>query len=251
LAVGAHALWETIMLFSFEAIRGYHIRAVDDEIGALHDLLFEDRASAVRYLVVETGGWLFGREVLLAPAAVGSVDPDRRAIETGLTTGQIKDSPSLGDEQAISREHEELLHRHYDWAPYWQGTTAAGLAPQWGLLGLPPAPAHDDPIEREVAEAERQHSEQSLRRAHEVVGYHVAASDGDIGHVSDLLIDDDSWRIRHLVVNTGNWLPGKKVLIDPDRLRAVDWLERHIILDLSRSEVEAGPDYDPGALAGA
>jgi PRC-barrel domain protein len=67
------------MVFSFENVRDYRIRAIDDEIGALRDLLFEDAASAVRYLVIDTGSWLFGREVLLAPAAVGSVDPDGRA----------------------------------------------------------------------------------------------------------------------------------------------------------------------------
>jgi uncharacterized protein YrrD len=232
------------MLIGFEDLRDYHIRALDGDIGALRDVLFEDAGSAVRYLVVETGGWLFGREVLLAPAAVGATEPHARAITTALTTSQVKDSPTLGDQEAVSRAHEELLHRHYDWAPYWQSTTAAGLAPQWGLLGLPPAPAHDDPIERELAAAEQERGEPLLRSAREVVGYDVAAADGDIGHVVDLLIDDASWTIRHLVVDTGNRLPGRKVLIAPDRLRSVDWAERYILLDLSRRAVEISPEYD-------
>ena len=237
------------MLVSFEDIRGYGIRAVDGDIGALRDVLFEDADSAIRYLVVETGGWLLGREVLLAPAAVGAVEPQRRVIATALTTRQVKDSPVLDDQQALSREHEELLHRHYDWAPYWQGTTAAGLAPQWGLLGLPPAPAQDDPILRELAAAELERGEPMLRSAREVVGYYVAATDGDIGHVEDLLIEDASWTIRHLVVDTRNWLPGRKVLIGPDRLRSVDWGGRQILLDLTRREVEASPEYDPASAA--
>ena len=237
------------MLVSFEDIRGYGIRAVDGDIGALRDVLFEDADSAIRYLVVETGGWLLGREVLLAPAAVGAVEPQRRVIATALTTRQVKDSPVLDDQQALSREHEELLHRHYDWAPYWQGTTAAGLAPQWGLLGLPPAPAQDDPILRELAAAELERGEPMLRSAREVVGYYVAATDGDIGHVEDLLIEDASWTIRHLVIDTRNWLPGRKVLIGPDRLRSVDWGGRQILLDLTRREVEASPEYDPASAA--
>ncbi len=237
------------MLVSFEDIRGYGIRAVDGDIGALRDVLFEDADSAIRYLVVETGGWLLGREVLLAPAAVGAVEPQRRVIATALTTRQVKDSPVLDDQQALSREHEELLHRHYDWAPYWQGTTAAGLAPQWGLLGLPPAPAQDDPILRELAAAELERGEPMLRSAREVVGYDVAATDGDIGHVEDLLIEDASWTIRHLVIDTRNWLPGRKVLIGPDRLRSVDWGGRQILLDLTRHEVEASPEYDPASAA--
>ena len=237
------------MLVSFEDIRGYGIHAVDGDIGALRDVLFEDAASAIRYLVVETGGWLLGREVLLAPAAVGAVEPARRVIATALTTRQVKDSPTLDDQQAFSREHEELLHRHYDWAPYWQGTTAAGLAPQWGLLGLPPAPAHDDPILDEIAAAELERGDPTLRSAREVVGYYVAATDGDIGHVDDLLIEDASWTIARLVIDTRNWLPGRKVLIGPDRLRQVDWGERQILLDLPRREVEASPEYDPAIAA--
>jgi hypothetical protein len=233
------------MLFSFENIRGYRIRAVDDDIGELRDLLFEDAASAIRYFVIETGGWLLGREVLLAPAAVGSVDRYARVIETALTTRQVKDSPTLENREAITRAQEELLHRHYDWAPYWQDTTASGLAPQWGLLGLPPAPAQDDPIKREVAAALRERAEPPLRSAREVVGYDVAASDGDIGHVEDLLIDDARWTICHLIVDTRNLLPGRRVLIGPDRLRAVDWVGRQILLDLSRHEVETSPEYHP------
>ena len=83
------------------------------------------------------------------------------------------------------------------------------------------------------------------------IGYYVAATDGDLGHVADLLIDDASWTIRHLVVDTRNWLPGRKVLIGPDRLRSVDWIERTIALDLSRREIEASPAYDPGPIAHA
>ncbi len=240
------------MLFSFEDTRGYGIRAIDGDIGTLHDILFEDRNSGVRYLVVETGSWLFGRQVLLAPGAAGAIRRDERVIETGLTTLQVKESPGVDSDQPVSRQLEELLHRHYDWQPYWQATTAStasALAPQWGLLGLPPAPAHDDPVVREAAEAQRERADPHLRSAGEVVGYHVAASDGDIGHVEDLLVDEASWTIRHLVVDTRNWLPGKRVLIGPERLRSVDWAAQQIVLDLSRSEVETSPEYDPAITA--
>jgi hypothetical protein len=49
---------------------------------------------------------------------------------------------------------------------------------------------------------------------------------------------------RHLVIDTRNWLPGRKVLVDPDRLRSVDWAERHILLDMGRGEVESSPEFD-------
>jgi uncharacterized protein YrrD len=245
------------MLFSFEGLRGYQIHAVDGDIGSVHDLLFEDSTSLVRYLVIETGSWLFGRKVLLAPAAIGEMRHHDRAITTGLTRAQVKDSPSIDTEKPVSRQHEESLHAHYDWAPYWYGTTAYGPAPYWGglVLAYPPPPPVDapatDPVEREVAEMERQRSDPHLRSAREVVGYYVAAADGDIGHVEDLLIDDANWMVRHLIVDTRNWLAGKKVVIDPDRLRSVSWADRHIVLDMTKGEVESSPEYDDLAVAPA
>ena len=72
---------------------------------------------------------------------------------------------------------------------------------------------------------ERQRGDPHLRSAREVIGYYVAATDGDIGHVEDLVIDDATWMLPQLVIDTRNWLPGRKVLIDTSRLRSVDWAE--------------------------
>jgi uncharacterized protein YrrD len=237
------------MLFSFEDFRGYAIRAADGDVGSVDDVLFEDTSSVVRYLVVETGSWLFGRRVLLAPAAFGAIDHDPRVLETGLTTAQVKDSPDVDSERPVSRQKEEALHAHYGWAPYWAGAPAyGGLAPYWGGVAMAaPPPPRESAVEREVAEMQRQQGDPHLRSAREVIGYYVAATDGDIGHVEDLLLDDTSWTIRQLVIDTRNWLPGRKVLIEPDRLRSVSWADQHIVLALSRGEVESSPEYDSAA----
>jgi uncharacterized protein YrrD len=236
------------MLFSFEELRGYGIRAADDDIGSVDDLLFEDTTSMVRYLVVETGSWLFGRKVLLAAAALGPVDHKAREITTALTTRQVKDGPGIDADQPVSRQHEEALHSYYDWPPYWSGTPALGPAPYWGGVGLVPPPPAGNPVEREVAEMERQRGDPHLRSAREVIGYYVAATDGDIGHVEDLVIDDATWMLPQLVIDTRNWLPGREVLIDTSRLRSVDWGNRHIVVDLSRREVESSPETDRSSI---
>jgi len=239
------------MLFSFETLRGYGIHATDGDIGSVRDVYFEDTSSIVRYLVVDTGGWLAGRRVLLAPAAVGAVDHQGQAISTGLTRRQVEESPGAETDQPVSRQHEEALYRHYGWDPYWYGAAAYGIAPYWGGMGLaavPPA-VPESTVERDLAAAERGRRNPHLRSAREVVGYYVGASDGDIGHVEDLLIDDADWHIRELVIDTRNWLPGKKVLVSPERLRSVDWAEQHIVLDMTRADVKASPEYDATAPA--
>jgi hypothetical protein len=219
----------------------------------VRDLYFEDQTSLVRYFVIDTGGWLPGRRVLLAPAAFGMVDHEERKIVTALTRRQVEDSPGAETDQPVSRAHEDALHSYYGWDPYWYGATAAAAAPYWGGMALAtmPPPAAPDSVERDLAEAGRERGDPHLRSAHEVVGYYVAATDGDIGHVEDLLIDDARWAVRQLVIDTRNWLPGKKVLVGPERLRSVDWGEQHIVLDLSRDQVKASPEYDPATTVPA
>jgi sporulation protein YlmC with PRC-barrel domain len=234
------------MLHSFDHIRGHAIRASDGEIGSLHDLYFDDQSTAIRYLVVDTGRWLPGRRVLLAPAAIGGLDTTRREIVTGLTRRQVEDSPDVATDRPVSRQQETALYTYYGWDPYWSMPPLAGtLAPYWGAA-IPPAPsAAEERVAVEVAARERAEADPHLHSAREVEGYHVAATDGDIGHVEDFLIDDRTWTINLLGIDTRNWLPGRKVVISPGWLRGIDWPNREIDVDLTRDQIKASPEYDP------
>lgn len=235
------------MLFSINDTLGYRIHATDGEIGKVADLYFEDLSSRVRYVVVDTGGWLSSRKVLLAPPALGPLEPEERRIASPLTKEQIRSSPDVASDKPVSRQEEEALHRHYGWSPYWAGVTGYGLAPYWGGLGLAHTalPKHQNRLEQEIAEAEAARADPHLRSAREVIGYYVDAVDGEVGHVEDLLVEPDEWAIRFLVIDTRNWLPGRRVLVAPDWLRRVDWSEQKIVVDLTRHQIEAGPEYDP------
>ena len=83
-----------------------------------------------------------------------------------------------------------------------------------------------------------------LRSIEAVTGYHIHASDGEIGHVEDFLVEDADWSIHYLVVDTKNWWPGKKVLISPRLAREIDWTDRLVNLDVDRQKVKDSPPYD-------
>jgi hypothetical protein len=236
------------MLHSFDQLRGDAIQASDGEIGSLRDVYFDDQSTLVRYLVVDTGTWLPGKRVLLVPAVVGGVDAERGQIVTGLTRHQVEDSPPVDTEKPVSRQQELTLHTYYGWDPYWTVPPFAGsLAPYWGAAV--PAATHLRPgearVAEEVAAREREQRDPHLRSAREVEGYHVAATDGEIGHVEDFFIDDQDWAIRLLGIDTRNWLPGRKVVISPGWLRGIDWPARRIEVDLTRRQIEDSPEYDP------
>ena len=78
-----------------------------------------------------------------------------------------------------------------------------------------------------------------------MTSYHIHASDGEIGHVEDFLVEDADWSIRYLVVDTKNWWPGKKVLISPRSVREIDWSARLVNLDVDRQKVKDSPTYNP------
>ena len=82
-----------------------------------------------------------------------------------------------------------------------------------------------------------------LRSTHDVHGHHVQALDGKIGHVDDFIIDDDTWAIRYLIVDTQNWWPGKKVLISPKWIERVSWDEAKIFVNLSREKIKESLEY--------
>ena len=232
------------MLWDTSALKNYRVEASDGGLGTVSDFLFEDTSWVIRWLVVDTGNWLSGRKVLLPLSALGQPDPSPRQFPIKLTKQQVKDSPDIDTDRPVSRQHENHVYSYYGWDPYWD----AGFFPPVGAMATPfVAPqtfSGQKPRDSAGADA-RPEGDPHLRSIGEVTGYHVHASDGEIGHVEDFLVDDAEWRIRYIEVDTSNWWFGKKVLIAPRLVRQINWAERLIDLDVDRQKVEGSPRYDP------
>ena len=223
------------MLRSVKELAGYAIRATDGDFGKGNHFLFDDTTWTVRYLVVITGYSLSGRLALVSPAAIGKADNQERVLPVSLTKEQIRSSPDIDTDMPVFRQQELALARYYGWPSYWGGDA---LVPQ----------AADEVVEGAVHTEHDPH----LRSAQEVMSYHVQARDGELGHVEDFLVDDETWSIRYLVLNTRNWWRGKKVLVAPARVQRINWAHRKVYLDLSREEIRSRPELDcTEHLAGA
>ncbi len=218
------------MLRSIKELHGYNILATDGEIGHTHTFYFDDLAWIVRYLVVDTGTWLPGRRVLIAPLALGQPDWITHVMPVNLTRDQVENSPPIDLDLPVSRQMEERLHEYYGWPPYWHSGTAALAAAKAAREGQKPPPG--DP---------------HLRSTREVIGYHIQATDGEIGHVEDFVGDVQDWTLRYMVVDTRNWLPGRKVLVAPTWIERVNWAQEKVHVDLGRETIKNSPEYDPSA----
>jgi len=228
------------MLRSIKEIYNYVLQAEDGEIGRCKDFLFDDEHWTVRYMVVDTGKWLLGKKVLISPISLGEPDWGSEHFPVRLTKKQIEEAPGLDEDAPFSRQHEIRWTRHYGLPYYWEGSGV------WGKAGYPNALFIKKELEvmsEEIADAVETH----LRSAIEVSGYHIRATDDEIGHVQDFILDDETWTIRYIVVDTRNWLPGRKVLVAPPWINSVDWAENRVNIDLTTEAVKNSPEYDPSA----
>lgn len=230
------------MLFSLDNAFGYQIAATDGDVGTVADIYIDDGAWTIRYLVVDTG-WLFGRRVLIAPEAVTGIDADKLEVAVTLSRAQIEEGPGIRTDLPVSRQEEMALRSHYGWSRYWE------LYPSW-LSYAPVIPPllplkSDEPQGGSVLEAQiRARSDPHLRSAREVMGYHIDAMDGEVGHVCDFIAEYPTWIVRYLVVDTRNWLPGRKVLLAPSWASGISWSDRLVKVKLGRETIRQSPNFE-------
>ena len=237
------------MLQSIKHLYGNKLGASDGDIGHVKDFYFDDQNWVIRYLVADTGTWLPGRRVLLAPHAFGSLHQEGKVLCANLTRKQIEDSPSIEAHKPVSRQYEEEYYRYYGWPYYWQGS---GL---WGMSGFPILELPAESLSGEPATVSHCHpgegADAHLRSTHTVSGYHVEATDGTIGHVCDFLTDNQSWAIRQLVIKTGHRLSGKEVQIPSSKVDRISWDESKVFVNLTKEAIEQSPAHQVSPFSAA
>jgi len=232
------------MLRSMKGFEGFTIGATDGDIGTVKECFFDDVNYAVRYVVVDTGGWLAERKVLLSPIAFQRMDWEHRRIAAALTQAQVEKSPDIDTHKPVSRQHETEYYGYYAYTPYWEGSLLWGASPYPYIGAGPVLSAADLERERTWHREAKSRDNPHLRSSASVTGYHIQATDGDIGHVEDFLIDDQSWAIRYLIVDTSNWWAGTKVLVAPAWIDKVDWAGSKVHVSVTRAQIRNSPAYD-------
>jgi hypothetical protein len=207
------------------------MRALDGEIGKVEDFYFADDSWTVRYLILKTGSWLFGRKVLISPLALIKTVPEPGVIPVSLTKEQILRSPDIDTDKPVSRQQEVELYGHYTWQNYWgSGFYAGGL---WDI-------SHSNPvIDEKIVKPEnldtKSGDDPHLGSTIKVMSYRLHAKDGECGRVIDFIINDQSWQIFHLVLELPHWLGGKKVLIAVRHIKKIEWESSEVFLDVDIS----------------
>jgi len=241
------------MLHSMKDLEGFAIRATDGTVGHVKDFYFDDKSWAVRYLVVETGSWLSSRKVLISPIAVDHPDWGGRVMPVSITREQVKNSPDIDTDKPVSRQHEMQYLGYYGYPYYWAGNGLWGDGAYPGMLLMGLGEGGSDAAYRHAqaedsrantADEERRDADPHLRSGNSLMTYHVEASDGGIGHVQGLLLDDDTWAIRYFVVDTSNWWLGHQVLVAPRWIHDISWADSTVSVNLTQQAVKDAPPYN-------
>jgi sporulation protein YlmC with PRC-barrel domain len=252
------------MLRSIKQLYGNKLAASDGEIGHVKDFYFEDQTWTIRYLVLDTGSWLPGRQVLVSPYSLGRLDQAEKILQVNLTRQQIEDSPPIETRKRVSRQFEEAYYRHYGWPRYWQN---GGL---WGTSRLPIVEFPSNPVPNAPRTGA---ADTRLRSTQSVKGYQVRTVEGTIGNICDFMMDAESWAIGQLVVNTGRqvsdkeefslvsgqWcsfktgdrLPDKVELIPAKKVDRISYSESAIFVDMTREAAKQNSNPQPAPVGQA
>ena len=242
----ARVVTEPSMLILGSSLKDYAIAAKDGDLGTVKTFLFDDMSWKIRWLVADTGHWLPGRQVLIYPSVIGSADHQRRRLPVKITKAQIEASPDIQQDQPVTLQMQSELHSYYGLDPLWGGTGFYGA----GLDGFAlPRMGLDEAVGSDRLQFGSSDGDPHLRSVAAVTGYHVQAMDGSVGHVEDFMLDDATWTIRYLVIDTRNWWPGAHVLISPYAVMSVDWAVSQVRLNLSREQVRGSPPWNPAEVA--
>lgn len=225
------------MLQNTNDLYGSKLEGLDGHVGHAKDFYFDDKTWVIRYLVADTGSWLTGRLVLITPHAFAKWDLYEKTLRIKLRKKQIEDSPSIEAHEPVSRQFEENYYRSYGWPAYWEG------GQMWGMTPYPhvAVPLPKDAATRKALEPRE---DRHLQSAKTVTGYAIEASDGAIGHLSGFLVDDRSWSIVNLVVETGHWYAGKEIFISPAKVARIGYVESKVFVNLTMADIRATSEND-------
>jgi hypothetical protein len=191
--------------------------------------------------------------VLISPIAIGQPNWTDKVLPVSITREQVKKSPDIDTDKPVSRQHEMEYFGYYGYYPYYWGGAGlwgGGVYPGTMLMGagygassvnFSTAQAEQARVARE--DGQHDNDDPHLRSGKAVMKYHIEASDGGIGHVQGLLLDDETWAVRYLVVDTSNWWLGHQVLIAPKWSQDVSWSERTVSVNLTRQSVKDAPPF--------
>jgi len=227
-----------MMLRSVKELRKYRIHAIDGYIGKAYGFYFDDNSWLIRYLVVDIGNWFSDRQIIIIPAVLSQPDRAKQEFPVFLRRDEVANSPDADSDKPVSRQRADELSKDIDMPIY-------GLYGEYGAGAVIIAERQAEKESDKGGSNKENIADSHLRSTREIIGYGIKAIDGSIGHIDDLIIDDESWAIKYAVVDTRKWLSGRKALIPINSIEKIKWSESRVYVSLSQESIKKSPKFNP------
>jgi sporulation protein YlmC with PRC-barrel domain len=238
---------EKYPLIPAKKLIGYELQASDGELGPVKDILLDDRDHGIRYIVVDTAKWLAGRLVLISPQSISRVAREEKKVHVDLTQDQVRQSPPLATDEPIARQREQEYLDYYGWVPY-----LPVVPPSYGGVQPAAAAAPTSKVQspQEIQRRRADEQDEHLRSVSEIIGYTVLTDNDKAGHIDDFIVDINDWRLKGLVADVRQWLPGGQIVVTIDKVVAYAEADQVARLSLTEEQLRQRaemPDPDDAA----
>lgn len=233
------------MSFLESAVIGYRLMGSDGLFGTVSDFLFDDVTWRISWMVVRTGDWRSSRLLLLSPGVIGAIDGGKRVLHVRLTREQLEAAPDILMDEPVSGQIEYGEHGFQGWQPDWEdGRYVAGY---WGGLGVhvPQARLEEEKTASKTARKPNR-PDRHLRSVSAIRETQIRASNGAIGHLRDVVIDEAAWRINGIIIEIGALWFSRRVMLTPSAVEKVSWSHQEVSLNMTRQAVKDSPAYADG-----
>jgi len=230
------------MLRSVEDLKSCRVICLDGHFGEVKHIYFDDETWGIRFIVIEATGWNDWQEVWVSPLSIGGVDFEAGVVTFNLTKRQMKESPPIDTGRPVSRLQETKLFNYYGCKPYWAAratpTHMSRFASEDSRLVL------ESLRLRPTLHVKGSRENIHLLSGRQVGSFSVSTTDGIIGHVADVVFDDEAWVVRYMTVDTRDWWNSpREVLVSTDWVERVDSDCSTVLTSLTRDAVEHCPAY--------
>lgn len=222
------------MTRSYKDFLHWKVTTTDGHERPVADVLLDDRGWSVRYVLVETGGWLHGRQLLISSAAFGAPDSREHVLPIQATLNQMEKSPPLKSHMPVTLAHERALEEYYEWPPreaegsVLPESVTRQLTPDTQALQDRTVDRHTKPIAGEA----------HLWSAGALLKMKAVTRDRQKSGLDDVLLSEDLHHVAGWIVDARPWMPGGEAMLGPSAVSGVDLNDGVVSLVLERTEIE-------------
>ena len=208
---------------AFKDLKKFKLQTENGDAGQIHDLYFDDSSWAIKYVVIDSGGWFPGKRLILPVSEIDDAVEALQTIRVNLRREDIENGPGIDEVKPVSRQIVRTLLSHHKvlillptdnhYLPNWLIKILKAVSSQTEKMPAPAAGHHQ------------------LRSAREIIGYNVIYNDEKIGFLSDLIVNTVDWTIPSIVAKQRKPLMETSVLmLSPEHVETFDWAGHQIEL---------------------